>query len=123
IDLADNALRNLSLKAQLLNPHLFGEGLTITDGRLDAVLNGPFRSLEVKHRLGVGRLDASGTVVTGLVQDGVLTWDGQQAKIPLNLQVARVVSGNAMVDPRLVNGRGTGMLVYAGNRLMADDLA
>lgn len=123
VDLGDNVLRNVTLKADLLNPRLFGDALTITDGSVDAVLDGPLQSFTVKHRLEVGRLDAGGTVVTGLVQDGVLTWDGNQAVIPLNLQVARVVSGNAMVDPRLINGRGTGLLVYSGNRLMADDLA
>ena len=123
IDLANNAVQGLALRAELLDPRLFGDGVTLSDARLDATLDGPFRDLAVLHRLSIGRLDASGTVLTDLVQEGTLVWDGTRATLPLQLQVARVVSGNGIIDPRLVNGRGTGTVVYSDGRLASDNLA
>ena len=123
VDLANNAVRQLFIEADLLDPALFGEDLMLRDARLEATLDGPFRDLGVMHRLSIGELDAGGTVIARLMQEGTLTWDGTRATLPLQIQVARIVSGNELVDPRLVNGRGTGTIVYSGNRLLSDDLA
>ncbi|OYX08894.1 MAG: hypothetical protein B7Z08_07365, partial [Sphingomonadales bacterium 32-68-7] len=123
VDLADNRFEDVSLRADLLARDLFGPGLTLTDTSLEARLDGPFRSLVVPHELRVGTLDAGGTVFRDLVQRGQLTYDGTRATIPLDATVARITSGNALVDPRLVGGRLRGTLVYAGNRLVSDNLA
>ncbi|RPF72031.1 translocation/assembly module TamB domain-containing protein [Aurantiacibacter spongiae] len=122
IDLANNAFDNLRLNAQLLDPALFGPDLTLTDARVDAVLDGAFRELDVPHTIRVGEIDAGGTIVRDLVQKGTLTYDGTRFTLPLDARIGRVVSGNELVDPRLNNGRIMGTLVYSGSRLLSDNL-
>ncbi|MBX7496664.1 translocation/assembly module TamB domain-containing protein [Qipengyuania sp. 6B39] len=122
LNLAENRADNLAVQARLRDPTLFGPGITVDDGRLEATLNGPFSDLAIVHRLVVGKLDVSGTVLTNLTQQGTARYDGTRWTLPLNLDVGRIVSGNAMVDPRLANGTARGTLVLAGSRLLADDL-
>ena len=123
IDLADNNFRQVVVDARLLDPTLFGEGLSLEDASLQAVLDGPFDDYTVPHELRIGELDAGGTIVRGLVQRGTLTYDGTRLTLPLNATVERIISGNEMADPRLVNGRVDGTLVYTGDRLLSDNLA
>jgi translocation and assembly module TamB len=123
INLADNAFEDVELTATLLDNELFGEGMTLDGAVLEATLDGQFRDLTIPHRLRIGELNAGGTVLSNIVQEGELTYDGSRFTVPIRASVQRIVSGNAMVDPRLVNGRLNGTLVYAGNRLVSDDLA
>ena len=122
IDLANNRVDGMQFVANLLDPALFGDAAMLNDARLSGTLDGSFRDLALVHELRVGELDASGTILSGLVQKGTLTWDGTRATIPLNAQVARITSGNELVDPRLVNGTLAGTLVYQGNSLLSDNL-
>src|SRR5690606_18430872 len=52
-----------------------------------------------------------------------VTYDGTRWTLPLDASVRRIVSGNAIADPRLVNGTLQGTLVLSGDRLLSDDLA
>jgi len=123
IDLAGNSFEEVEVVARLIDPALFGEALVLDDASLRATLDGPFRSVAVPHELRIGEVAASGTIVRGLVQQGTLTYDGGRLTLPVNATVQRVISGNRMADPRLVNGRIGGTLVLEGDRLRSDALA
>lgn len=121
VDLGNNAFDGFAVDANLRDPALFGDGLRLKGAKFSATLDGPFRDLVVPHRLEVAELDA-GTVLTGLRQEGTLTYDGEKWRLPLGLAIKRVKTGTDAVDPRLVDGRATGTILLAGNRLSSDDL-
>lgn len=123
IDLANNLLDGVQLDLALRDSKLFGPGLVVDGARLRTTLDGPFRDLAAPVQLTVARLDAGGTVLTGLSQSGTLRWNGSRGVLPLDLRVQRVVSGNGLIDPRLVGGRVTGNLTYAGGKLTSPALA
>jgi translocation and assembly module TamB len=122
VDLAQNAVEGLAVEARVRNPALLGPGTRIEGARLSAKLDGAFRNLAVDHRLSVARVVSGTTQVSGLVQNGRATFDGARWTLPLNARVARLVTGSAQVDPRLVNGSVRGTLTWQGNRLAADRL-
>lgn len=122
VDLADNAFQGVTLSAQLLDPALFADDVTLADARLEATLDGPFRELAVPHTLTVREINAGGMIITGVEQQGTLMWDGRGATLPLSANVARVVSGNQLFDPRLANGVVGGTLSLLGDELTSDDL-
>ncbi len=123
IDLAENVFQDVTVEARLTDPTLFGEGISLEDASIRAQLDGPFRELIIPHELAVGELNANGTIVRGLTQQGALTYDGTRFTLPLDARVQRIVSGNEMADPRLVDGTLTGTIVYQGNRVLSDNLA
>ena len=123
IDLNGNVFHQVVIEAQLLDPTLFGNGMKLDNASVQATLDGKFSDLTVPHKLQIGELDANGTIVRGLVQQGTLTYDGTRYTLPVNATVQRIVSGNAMADPRLVNGRVNGTIVYTGNQILSDNLA
>ncbi|MBO6525756.1 translocation/assembly module TamB domain-containing protein [Erythrobacter sp.] len=122
LDLAENRVDALELDAFVRDPGLLGDGLELRNTRLTATLDGPLRDLAIAHDLRVGELDLDGTLLAGLRQQGTAQYDGTRWSLPLDVAVASVTSGNALVDPRLVNGIGRGTLVLTGSRLLADDL-
>lgn len=121
VDLGNNAFDALALNASLRDPALFGKDLLLKGARANATLDGPFRNLTVAHRLEVDELNA-GTVLTGIRQEGILTYDGKVWRLPLALDVKRIKTGTAMIDPRLVNGKANGLIMLEGDRLSSDDL-
>jgi translocation and assembly module TamB len=123
IDLGRNAVRAVKVDAALVDPRLFGTGLVLDDARLKATVDGPFRDLTVPHELTIGRMTAGTTVLAGLAQRGTLRWTGARATLPLAASVQRITSGNALIDPQLVNGRVGGTLTYGGGRLESRSLA
>ncbi|MCB2066087.1 MAG: translocation/assembly module TamB domain-containing protein [Erythrobacter sp.] len=122
VDLAGNRFDGLAFTAQLLDPTLFSPDVALEGATLEATLDGPFRDIAMPHVLRVAQITSGDLRLSDMTQRGTLTWDGARARVPLQLAVGRVVSGNAMFDPRLVNGTGRGTLVYAGNAILADDL-
>lgn len=123
LDLGDNAFKGLAVELALLDSDLFGPGLTVEDAVIRGTFDGPFRRLSVPFELAVGRVDMGGTVFAGIGQRGTLTYDGTRWTMPLNASVRRITSGNAMIDPRLVNGTLRGTVTLAGDALRSDDLA
>lgn len=121
LDLAENKAQDLQVAAIVRDPTLL-DGMTLRNARLDARVNGAFGDLEIDHELRVGELDVGGTRLLGLNQNGTATYDGTRWTLPLDLSLARVVSGNAIVDPRLVNGTARGTIVLTGDKLLSDDL-
>ncbi len=122
VDLADNRFGNLEVAANLRNPQLFGPDLRFEDTRATATVDGAFDDVTIVHDVRIGRLVSGATQLVGLRQEGTARYDGARWTVPLSLQVSRVVTGNALVDPRLVNGTGRGQIVLAGDQLAGDDL-
>ena len=122
IDLGNNAFNNARLKIDLIDKQLFGPGLTMRDVVINTTLDGPWRGFSAPFELKVGQADFGGTVFTGIGERGRLAYDGKRWILPLDASVQRIVSGNAIVDPRLVNGRLTGTVYLADADLRSDDL-
>ncbi|WP_370189598.1 translocation/assembly module TamB domain-containing protein [Qipengyuania sp.] len=122
LDLAENRAQDLEIVAVVRDPALLGEGIALRNARLTATLDGPFKDLAIVHDLQVGELDLGGTRLTGLRQAATARYDGTRWMLPLDLAVGRVFSGNALVDPRLINGVARGSLVLTGSALLSDDL-
>ena len=120
VDLAENRAEGLELTAFVRDPGLLGEGMALRGARLDATLDGAFDDLAIVHDARVGELDLGGTRLAGLRQQGTARYDGTRWTLPLAVTLARVTSGNAMVDPRLLDGTGRGTLVLSGSTLLAD---
>ncbi|MCP2017184.1 translocation/assembly module TamB domain-containing protein [Qipengyuania citrea] len=123
VDLAANRAEQLELVARVRDPNVLGEGMALRNTRLSATLDGAFDDLAVVHDLRIGELDLEGTVLAGLRQQGTAGYDGTRWTLPLDVAVAKVTSGNAWVDPRLVDGVGRGTLVLSGSTLLSDDLS
>lgn len=122
VDLADNVVEGARTSLTLRDPVLLGEDVRLEDARLIADVAGGFRDLAIEHRLSVGRLAAIGVEARGLVQEGLARFDGADLLVPLSLTADRITTGVPQADPRLVNGRVTGELVYdfERQRLTAD---
>lgn len=123
VDLARNAFRQLRLEAALRDPALFGPGVRLDNARLTATLDGAFRDLVIDHRVTADRLLVAGVRAERLVQEGPLTRAGDRWTFPLNLTAARVVTGNALFDPRAQGGHARGTIRLAGTRVWSDPLS
>jgi len=121
VDLAENRAEELAIDASLRRP-LTLAGTRLEQTSLSATLDGDFTDLTLDHTLRVGRLVSGTTQLSGLVQSGVASYDGTRWTLPLDARVARVRTGMAMLDPRLVNGRVTGAVQFTGTRLSSDGL-
>ncbi len=122
IDLADNRFDALQIDAELLDSMLFGSAVALEDARLAARLDGPFAGLDVPHQISIGRIVAGDIIFSDVTQQGTLQGVGGRYSVPLDMRVARVVSGIALADPRLSNGRIGGTLVWAGDSITVDQL-
>jgi len=121
LDLADNAAEDFEVRAILRDPDLLGDTARFEGAQLVATIDGAFRDLAVEHRLAVDTLQVGeAATLRNLVQTGTATYDGTRFTVPLNADVARVVTGSDFVDPRLVGGSLRGTLTYTGDRLLTD---
>ena len=123
VDLAENRLDGYELALRLRDPALFARDLRLEGATATATLDGAFDDLSIIHDIRVGTLVSGDMRIAGLRQQGTARHDGNRWRVPLAVSAARISTGNAMVDPRLVDGTLRGQLALAGNRLAADDLA
>jgi len=123
VDLAGNAARQLHVTANLTNPAIAGADLSLEGARMEATLDGKFRELTSVHSVRVNRLRYGAYSADRLALDGKATYDGTRWKLPMMLTASRIVTGNDLVDRRLVNPRVTTRLVVQGTRLSSDVLA
>jgi translocation and assembly module TamB len=123
LDLGNNRYRNVRLSAKLLDSQLFGTGMTLKNTVVKATFDGPLRAFTAPFELAVVEMDLSGSKLVGIGERGTLLYDGTKYLIPLNASVQRITSGNAVVDPLLVNGKLLGTLILANNAFNSDDLA
>lgn len=121
-NLSDKLVNGARLRLALRNPDLFGDALRLENASLAANLSGAFDELAIRHELAVAKLVAPGITATELRQEGTAQLDGNVLRLPLALTTARLTTGNAQADPRLVKGRATGLLTYDFDRqtLVAD---
>lgn len=122
IDLGNNAFEHFVVKAGLRDPSIV-EGTRIERAGLSLELDGAFTDLTARHALVAERVTGGTLRVDRFVQTGVATRQGSVWTLPLDARAARIVTGNATIDPRLVNARVTGRLQLAGSRLTGDNLA
>jgi len=123
VDLDGNAVDQLRVTANLTNPAVAGGDLRLEGARLEATLNGKFQDLTSVHSLRVNRLRFGAYSADQVALDGKATYDGKRWTLPMMLTASRVITGNAMVDQRLVNPRVTTRLVVEGSRISSDVLA
>lgn len=121
VDLANNTVSDLAISASTRAPVQFGS-LRLENTSVQATADGAFDDLAIDHFLRVGRLVSGTTIVDGLAQRGTATREGTVWTLPLDAGVARVRTGNALIDPRLVNGRARGTIRLAGTKLGSDRL-
>jgi len=119
-DLADNRANAVEFTADLRDPQLFGDSFRFEGAQASGTLDGSFRDLSIPFRLTADRFEAGTTSITGIAQQGTATYDGSRWIIPIDANVGRIETGNALADPRLVNGTATGQLVYTGRELISD---
>lgn len=112
VDLAGKVVSGARVRLALRDPALFGEGLRLENARIAANLAGAFDDLGIKHEIAVGRLLAPGITAAGLAQEGSARIEGAVLSVPLALTAQALTTGNAFADPRLVNGRVSGVLTY-----------
>jgi translocation and assembly module TamB len=117
-----NAFDNLETRLVLLDSELFGPGLSFREAVVEATFDGPFRQLSAPIELTIGEADLGGTVFRSFIQRGTVSYDGKRWVLPLDASVARVTSGNALIDPRLVRGTLRGTVTLADGRLTSDNL-
>ncbi|UAB79137.1 translocation/assembly module TamB domain-containing protein [Erythrobacter sp. SCSIO 43205] len=122
IDLARNRVDGFDLNATLRNPDLLAPAARFEDARLAATFDGRFSDLTIDHELTLARLVAGGGVsATQLANSGEASFNGSTLRVPINVTARAVETGNAAIDPRLVDGRLDGMLTISGNELAADN--
>ncbi|MEE4537167.1 MAG: translocation/assembly module TamB domain-containing protein, partial [Erythrobacter sp.] len=118
LDLAGNRAEEFQARAILRDPDLLGEVARAEGAQLTAVIDGPFRDLAIDHRLTIDTLAVAGAAtLIDAEQEATAVWDGTRLTLPLDISVARVLTGNEFADPRLVGGTLDGTLTYQGNRL------
>ena len=123
IDFANNRFIGLVTKVAVERPDLLLVSPKLEGVRLAGTLDGPFRDLTFAHELRIDRLTAGTTVAQGLRTAGTARYDGARFVLPIDLTAAKVVTGNAQLDPRFAGGSARGEVVLAGNRLTSDNLA
>jgi translocation and assembly module TamB len=123
LDLGNNAFDDFDWQLVLLDRALFGPGLDFEDTVVRATFDGPFRNFAGPLEISIGEADFGETRFVNLVQRGTLSYNGTRWRMPLDMAVDRIVSGNALLDPRLVNGRLTGIVTLTDDDLRSDDLA
>lgn len=123
IDLVNNSFDGFKVLASLTDPDLFGEGIRVEGGQVNAAFDGAFRDLTIEHVLSVDAFQTGDTRIADITQQSTARYDGSRWTLPLGGTIGRVETGIAMADPRLVGGTFGGTLLYTGRQLLSDDLA
>lgn len=122
VDLAGKSFDGLRVVARVTDPALLGDGARIEGAQLTATLDGPFRELAIEHRFTATSLAFGTTKIEQLAQAGIIRRDASGWYLPLGLSAARIRTGNAQIDPRLVQARATGTLSLMGSRVSSSGL-
>jgi translocation and assembly module TamB len=123
VDLTDNRVDQLALKADLRRPDLVMASPELAGVRLAATLDGPLRDLAIRHDFTIDRLKSGTTQAEGLHTAGIANWNGKRLLLPLAVTAKKVVTGNGMIDPRFVGASVKGDLVVQGSQLSSEQLA
>lgn len=123
LDLTANRFDGFVVNGAVKDPHLFGPGTDLRNGRFALTLDGPLSDVAVTHSLvadslGQGDVRLLGLDLRGTAQAGNNAWS-----IPLRLRAVRIVTGNPQFDPHLVNAVGSATLQLVGNDIASDNIA
>ena len=121
VDLGASRVEKLILRLALNDPDLFGPELRLEKVRAVAGITGTFSDLAIDHQFALGRVEASGIELEDIRHEAMARYTTEGLTVPIALSVGRVTTGNAMIDPRLVNGRLDGKLKFDGTMLAADE--
>jgi translocation and assembly module TamB len=121
VDLGHNLFSDFKLGVAVIDPELI-QGTRIENGRLAAHLDGGFRDLTIQHWLSVGRVVTGGIKLENVTQSGTASHSEARWELPLNLAIARIVTGDAYADKRLVNAKASGTIRLDGTRVNSDYL-
>ncbi|NCP18527.1 MAG: DUF490 domain-containing protein [Erythrobacter sp.] len=121
-DLANSRAVSIRFAADLRDPELFGPSLRFEGAEASGTIDGAFRDLSIPFRLTANRFEAGSAAISDIAQQGTATYDGSRWIIPIDASVGRIATGNALADPRLVNGTANGQLVFTGRELLSDSI-
>ena len=121
-NLAENRTDAVRFAADLRDPQLFGDSMRFEGAKASGTIDGSFRNLSIPFQLTADRFAAGSATITGIAQQGTATYDGSRWIVPVDAKIGRIVTGNELADPRLLNGTATGRLVYTGRELVSDML-
>ncbi len=122
IDLGANAFRRFGLKAVVRDPALLAGDVRIMGGQVAATLDGGFRDLTVDHMFRASQVRIGDIALQDLRQSGAARFDGSRWSLPLSATVGAVDTPGEWFDARLKQGRVAGTVMFAGTRLLSDDL-
>ncbi|MDE2302571.1 MAG: translocation/assembly module TamB domain-containing protein [Sphingomonadales bacterium] len=123
IDLAHATVSDGYVEARIARTALLGSGSMTTGVAISARPAGGFATLAVPYSATATSYRNGETVLSGLVLHGLAERAGRGWRIPLTLSAARLATGHAAIDPRLVQPRASGTLALTGARLTSRDLA
>ncbi|MBU6267480.1 MAG: translocation/assembly module TamB domain-containing protein [Sphingomonadales bacterium] len=122
VDLGGNRFRHLAVALRVRDAGALGAGTVARGFHAETVLDGPLRTLVAPARLAADELALDGTRLLGLNAATRIERHGEAWSMPVTLNAARVVTGNATFDPLLARGTAKAGLVLLGNRLDAGDI-
>ena len=122
VDLAENTANRVQFSVNVRDPDWLAPAISLESALLSATVDGSFSQLAIEHELGIGSLVIGETVtVSRLVQAGKASFNGETLRVPLSAQAERAVTGNSVIDDRLIGGELDGMLTLVGSELAADN--
>ena len=122
VDLTNNTANALKIAGTLTRADALGTGMKLEGARFTVDLDGPFSDLTIPHTLAIDRVTSGAYQAAGIKQQGTLTYDGKTWRLPLDLAVAKIITGNGSVDPRLTNGRVRGQVALTGNQITSEQI-
>ncbi len=123
VDLAHDVVHAAVLDVRLADTDLFGVASHTLGTHLHARLDGRFAALTVPFTLTADRFADDHNQLERIAVKGTAQRDGPHWRIPLELSIARIVTGHPDVDPRLIAAHGRGTLVLERGRISGTDLA
>jgi translocation and assembly module TamB len=123
VDLAHSLARRVTVDARLAETDLLGAGSQTQGLHLAAQIDGRFAAMSVPFTLSADRYADANTQLEHITVRGTAQRDGTRWTVPLEFGAARIITGNASINPRLVGAQGRGTLLLAGGRISSSDLA
>ncbi len=121
VNLGEGAFHHLAIAAETRGSLPVGGGM-IEGGRASVLLDGPFATLTAQAALSANHWSQGATRIEAPAAKGIAVRTETGWRLPLSLTSARIVTGNAQLDPRLRAARGDATLVLTGSRLEASDI-
>ena len=121
VDLGAGAFHHLAITAEARGPLPLGGG-KLEGGRGSLLLDGPFATLTAQTSLSASRWSGATTRIDAPSTHGTIARTETGWRLPLAFSAARIITGNALLDPRLTGARGGATLVLSGTHLAASDI-